>query len=65
VAAFIGEMAIAALRRIGPNRPTGKRLEDAIELLRSDLDYLALVAQTNPEAKIAAPKPARGAKRGT
>jgi AcrR family transcriptional regulator len=65
VAAFIGEMAIAALRRVGPNRPTGKRLEDAIELLRSDLDYLALVAQTNPEAKIAAPKPARGAKRGT
>jgi AcrR family transcriptional regulator len=62
VAAFIGEMAVAALRRIGPNRPTGTRLEDAIELLRSDLSYLELVAGAQPAAK-ANDKRARGTKR--
>lgn len=63
VATFIGEMALAALRRVGPNRPTGNRIEDAIELLRSDLAYLELVAGAAPAAKANA-KPARGTKRG-
>jgi len=63
VATFIGEMALAALRRVGPNRPTGNRIEDAIELLRSDLSYLELVAGAQPAAKANA-KPARGTKRG-
>jgi AcrR family transcriptional regulator len=63
VAAFIGEMALAALRRVGPNQPTGNRLEDAIELLRSDLDYLELVARTGSATKAGTAKPARNAKR--
>ncbi len=46
VAAFIGEMAICAMRRVGPNRPTGTKIEDAIELLRNDLDFLAIVAKS-------------------
>ena len=62
VATFIGEMALSALRRVGPNRPTGNRLEDAIELLRSDLAYLELVAGSDPGAGKS--KPARNAKRG-
>jgi AcrR family transcriptional regulator len=66
VATFIGEMALAALRRVGPNRPTGDRIEDAIELLRSDLAYLELVARGKSRAEKPAPaKPARSAKRGT
>jgi AcrR family transcriptional regulator len=63
VATFIGEMALAALRRVGPNRPTGNRIEDAIDLLRSDLAFLELVAGARPAGKSNA-KPARGAKRG-
>lgn len=46
VAAFIGEMAISAMRRVGPNRPMGGKIEDAIELLRSDLDFLEIVAKS-------------------
>ena len=61
VATFIGEMAIAALRRVGPNSPSGNRIEDAIELLRSDLDYLEVVARS--PGKAASAKPARSAKR--
>lgn len=56
VAAFIGEMALSALRRVGPNRPAGIRLEDAIELLRSDLDFLELVASSKPAAAKRAPE---------
>lgn len=46
VAAFIGEMAINAMRRVGPNRPSGNKIEDAIELLRSDLDFLEIIAKS-------------------
>ncbi len=51
VASFIGEMALSALRRAGPNRPTGTSVEDAIGLLRSDLDFLELVAAPNRSKK--------------
>ncbi|MGE5146373.1 MAG: TetR/AcrR family transcriptional regulator [Candidatus Eiseniibacteriota bacterium] len=63
VATFIGEMAIAALRRVGPNQPSGNRLEDAIELLRSDLDYLEVVARAGADAGKAAKKPVGTAKK--
>ena len=65
VAAFIGEMALAALRRVGPNQPSGNRIEDAIDLLRSDLDYLELVARGNSGGKAATAKSPRTPKRGT
>ena len=51
VASFVGEMALSALRRVGPNRPSGNRVEDAIDLLRSDLDFLELVAAGKPSRK--------------
>ncbi len=47
VSAFIGEMAINAMRRVGPNRPSGNSIENAIELLRSDLDFLEIVAKSS------------------
>jgi AcrR family transcriptional regulator len=64
VAAFICDMALSALRRVGPNLPTGNSLEDAIGLLRSDLDYLEIVARAEGAGKPTAPKPGRGPKRG-
>jgi len=63
VAAFIGEMALAALRRVGPNLPSGNRLEDAIELLRSDLAYLELVARSDHGTGKTAKKAGSGVKR--
>lgn len=47
VAAFMGEMALSAMRRVGPNRPVGNQLVHAIALLRSDLDFLEVVATAN------------------
>lgn len=45
VAAFVGEMALSALRRSPWNRPEGGSVDDAIDLLRRDLDYLELLTR--------------------